>query len=72
MSPKIEKLISEITSLNLLEVSELSQVLKKRLNLPDAPAMPFGGFAMAAPVAQEEEEATPKAVKTNFTVCIHQ
>ncbi|CAH2037074.1 unnamed protein product, partial [Iphiclides podalirius] len=50
------------------EVSELSQVLKKRLNLPDAPMMPMGGFAMAAPVAQEEEDATPKAVKTNFTV----
>lgn len=69
MSPKIEKIVSEITNLNLLEVSELSQVLKKRLNLPDAPVMPMGGFAaMPAPAAQEEEEATPKAVKTSFTV----
>uniref|UniRef100_A0A2A4J5L0 39S ribosomal protein L12, mitochondrial n=1 Tax=Heliothis virescens TaxID=7102 RepID=A0A2A4J5L0_HELVI len=68
VSPKIEKIVSEITTLNLLEVSELSQVLKKRLNLPDAPVMPMGGFAMAAPAAQDEEEATPKAVKTNFTV----
>lgn len=67
-SPKIEKIVADITNLNLLEVSELSQVLKKRLNLPDAPAMPIGGFAMAAPAAQEEEEAVPKAVKTNFTV----
>ncbi|XP_013199626.1 uncharacterized protein LOC106142424 [Amyelois transitella] len=67
VSPKIEKLVADISNLNLLEVSELSQVLKKRLNLPDAPVMPVGGFSMAAP-AQEEEEAAPKAVKTNFTV----
>ncbi|KAL4709075.1 hypothetical protein ACJJTC_013488 [Scirpophaga incertulas] len=67
VSPKIEKIVMDITKLNLLEVSELSQVLKKRLNLPDAPVMPFGGMAMAVPTAQEEEEA-PKAVKTNFTV----
>lgn len=71
MSPKIEKIVSEITNLNLLEVSELSQVLKKRLNLPYTPVMPMGGFAaMAAPAAQEEEEATPKAVKTSFTVLL--
>ncbi|CAK1596486.1 unnamed protein product [Parnassius mnemosyne] len=68
VSPKIEKLVTEITNLNLLEVSELSQILKKRLNLPDAPVMPVGGFSMAAAPPQEEEEAAPKAVKTNFTV----
>ncbi|XP_063361742.1 uncharacterized protein LOC134650740 [Cydia amplana] len=68
-SPKIEKLVAEITTLNLLEVSELSQVLKRRLNLPDAPVMPIGGFAAAAPAA-DEEEAAPKAVKTSFTVKI--
>ncbi|CAH0701024.1 unnamed protein product [Spodoptera exigua] len=68
VSPKIEKIVSEITNLNLLEVSELSQVLKKRLNLPDAPVMPMGGFVAAAPAAQDEEEAAPKAVKTSFTV----
>lgn len=70
VSAKIEKIVSEITNLNLLEVSELSQVLKKRLNLPDAPVMPMGGFAMAAPAAQDEEDAAPKAVKTSFTVNI--
>lgn len=69
VSPKIEKIVADITTLNLLEVSELSQVLKKRLNLPDAPVMPVGGFAMgAAAPAQEEEEAAPKTVKTSFTV----
>lgn len=69
VSAKIEKIVSEITNLNLLEVSELSQVLKKRLNLPDAPVMPMGGFMGVAPAA-EEEDAAPKAVKTSFTVSI--
>lgn len=71
VSPKIEKLVSEITTLNLVEVSELSQVLKKRLNLPDALLMPAGGFAGPSPVsAIEEEEVAPKTVKTSFTVSI--
>lgn len=60
-SPKIEKLVTEITHLNLLEVSELSELLKKRLNLPDAPMTPVGGFA--APSAEEEEAAAPAKVK---------
>lgn len=69
VSPKIDKLVTEISNLNLLEVSELSQVLKKRLNLPDAPLMPSGGFfaGAAAPIV-EEEEVAPKAVKSSFTV----
>lgn len=72
VSPKIEKLVSEITTLNLLEVSELSQVLKKRLNLPDAPLMPVGGFpAGTSTAAIEEEEIAPKAVKTSFTVSFY-
>lgn len=45
VSPKIDKLVTDISALNLLEVAELSEVLKKRLNLPDAPVMPVGGFA---------------------------
>lgn len=66
-SPKIEKLCTEISQLNLLEVSELSTLLKKRLNLPDAPAFPVGGFAAPAP-ADDEEEAAPQKVKSAFTV----
>lgn len=64
-SPKIEKLVTEISQLNLIEVSELSGLLKKRLNLPDAPVMPLGGFIGAAP---KEEEAAPQKVKSLFTV----
>lgn len=47
-SPKIENLVNEITKLNLIEVGELSDLLKKRLNLPDAPLMPVGGFPPVA------------------------
>jgi hypothetical protein len=51
-SLKIENLVNEITKLNLIEVGELSDLLKKRLNLPDAPLMPMGGFS-PVPVAAE-------------------
>lgn len=65
-SAKIEKLVTEISQLNLIEVSELSGLLKKRLNLPDAPAFPVGGFAAAA--SADDEDAAPTAVKSSFTV----
>lgn len=53
-SAKIENLVNEITKLNLIEVGELSDLLKKRLNLPDAPLMPMGGFSpLPVPAAAE-------------------
>jgi hypothetical protein len=53
-SPKIENLVNEITKLNLIEVGELNDLLKKRLNLPDAPLMPMGGFLpVPGPAAAE-------------------
>jgi hypothetical protein len=56
-SPKIENLVNEITKLNLIEVGELSDLLKKRLNLPDAPLMPFGSFpSLPAAAAVEVTE----------------
>ena len=57
--PKIEKIVTEIANLSLIEVSELSELLKKRLNLPDAPVMPMGGFMPAAAAA-----AAPAEVNT--------
>lgn len=48
VDPKIDKIVNDITSLNLIEVAELSDLLKKRLNLPDAPVMPVGGFIAAS------------------------
>jgi large subunit ribosomal protein L7/L12 len=53
-SPKIENLVNEITKLNLIEVGELSDLLKKRLNLPDAPLMPLGGFPLLPAAAAVE------------------
>ncbi|XP_015591161.1 39S ribosomal protein L12, mitochondrial [Cephus cinctus] len=68
VSEKIDKIAKDITALNLIEVAELSSLLKKRLNLPDAPVMPVGGFAVAAKSEEDEEEAVPKQVQTSFTV----
>ncbi|XP_043489706.1 39S ribosomal protein L12, mitochondrial [Polistes fuscatus] len=65
VSAKLDQIAKDIISLNLIEVMELSNLLKKRLNLPDAPVMPVGGFA---PAPKQEEEEAPKAVKTSFTV----
>lgn len=67
-SPKISKLANEISQLSLLECADLSSLLKKQLNLPDAPMMAMGSFAQgpaaAAPVEEEEE----KIVQSLFTV----
>lgn len=47
-------------------MSELNDLLKKRLNLPDAPTFAVG--AVGAQAATEEEDEAPKAVKSTFTV----
>lgn len=71
LSPKIAPLVDTISTLSLLEVSELVQALKSRLNIADVPlaaapaaAAPAGGAAPAAAAAEEEK---PKE-KTIFTV----
>ncbi|XP_050080954.1 uncharacterized protein LOC126568508 [Anopheles maculipalpis] len=71
--PKLVSIVDSIAQLNLLEVSELSTLLKRKLNLPDTAMMPagFGAFAAgagAAPATADEEEAAPKVVKTTFKV----
>jgi len=68
-NPKLMNIVNEISSLNILEVSELSSLLKTTLNLPDTAFMPAAGVMTAAPVQQEdEEEAAPKKVQTSFKV----
>ncbi|XP_072752440.1 large ribosomal subunit protein bL12 [Anoplolepis gracilipes] len=67
VNPKIDKIANDISALNLVEVAQLSDLLKKRLNLPDAPIVPMGGFA-AMSQTEEEEEQIQKRVQTSFTV----
>jgi len=70
INPKLDNIVNQIAGLNILEVSELSSLLKRKLNLPDTAMMPMGGFvAQSAPAqVEEEEEAAPKTVKTSFKV----
>lgn len=70
INPKLDQIVNQISGLNLLEVSELSSLLKKKLNLPDTAMMPMAGFAAgpAAVANEDEEEAAPKKVQTSFKV----
>ncbi|KAF2365120.1 Ribosomal protein L7/L12 [Trinorchestia longiramus] len=66
----IEKIVSDISQLTLLEVADLNAALKERLNIPDAApmaAMPVGAMVAAAPQDQEESEA-PIETQTSFSV----
>lgn len=47
INPKLDNIVNQIAGLNLLEVSELSSLLKSKLNLPETAMMPMGGFAAA-------------------------
>jgi len=68
--PKITRLVDEISRLSLLDVADLNELLKKRLNIPDTPMMGPMSFAAgpAAPAPEEEEAAAPKKVQTSFTL----
>lgn len=73
VNPKLLSIVNDIAKLNLLEVSELSALLKKTLNLPDAPVVAYGAMGAAAGAAAaasptEEEEAAPAKVQTAFTI----
>ncbi|XP_068770277.1 large ribosomal subunit protein bL12m [Struthio camelus] len=73
-SPKVQQLVRDIAGLTLLEVSDLNQLLKETLKIPDVAVMPAGAAgallpAQAAPQEEEEEEMVPvKKEKTHFTV----
>ncbi|XP_044758920.1 39S ribosomal protein L12, mitochondrial [Coccinella septempunctata] len=64
-SEKIEKLFNDISKLNLLEVCELSDLLKKRLNLSDISAVQVAGPAAAS---VDEEDVVPIKAKSSFTI----
>jgi large subunit ribosomal protein L7/L12 len=74
-SPKIQTLVDEIAKLNLIEVSDLNELLRKKLNIKDVPvsyAMPGAGAPVAAKKEEEAEQeaAAPQAVKTSFRLKI--
>lgn len=52
---KIQRIVSDISQLTLIEVAELNQVLKTTLKIPDAPVMAYGAGPAAA-------QAQPKDV----------
>lgn len=73
-SEKILQLVDEIANLTLIDASDLSYLLKKKLGLPDS-AMPYygggvganmGGAASGGASPSAEEEKKPE--KTNFDV----
>lgn len=68
-NPKIQKLVHDISQLSLLEVADLNELLKKTLNIRDAPMMAMGAVSAAPPPKEEEEEAAaPRQEQVSFTV----
>uniref|UniRef100_T1J1G6 39S ribosomal protein L12, mitochondrial n=1 Tax=Strigamia maritima TaxID=126957 RepID=T1J1G6_STRMM len=65
-SPKIHTIVDEISKLTLLQVSELNELLKIRLKIPDAPLVGYG--VAAAPTQSGQKEKEEKVVKSNYTV----
>merc|ERR1712098_739652 len=61
-SPKIEKLVTDISKLTLLEVADLNELLKKTLNIQDVPMMAMGAMPAAAP-KREKVSSTVKLIK---------
>jgi len=66
--PKLVKIVQDISKLTLIEVSDLNELLKKTLNIPDTPMMGSMNFAPTAAAPVEEEEVAPKKVQTSFTL----
>lgn len=66
----IKSIVDQIAGLTLVEVADLNQLLKERLNIQDAPvmAMESGPVASAPAVQEEEEESEKPREKTSFTV----
>ncbi|XP_042208862.1 39S ribosomal protein L12, mitochondrial-like [Homarus americanus] len=67
---KIQSIVSQISHLTLVEVADLNELLKKTLNISDAPVMAYGGMPAPAAAQEEEEEeaAAPAKVQTSFTL----
>lgn len=71
INPKLDSIVTQISSLNLIEVSELSSLLKKKLNIPETSMMmPMmsGSAGNSKSAGEDDEEAAPKKVQTSFKV----
>ena len=68
-SPRIVEMVDEISQMTILEVADLNELLKIKLNIKDVPVMAASAApaAAAAPVEEEVVEAKPRE-KTIFTV----
>jgi large subunit ribosomal protein L7/L12 len=74
--PTVIALADQITQLNLLQVSDLTELIKKRLGITSSPMMGMpmgmpmmGGGGGAAPAAAQPAEAAPPVEeKTEFTL----
>lgn len=51
---KLQRIVNDISQLNLIEVAELNQLLKVTLKIPDAPVMAYGAAPAAAPAQAKE------------------
>ncbi|KAL7633418.1 UNVERIFIED_CONTAM: hypothetical protein RMT77_016289 [Armadillidium vulgare] len=66
---KIKNIVNEISKLSILEVADLNSLLKKTLNISEAPMMAMGAMPLAAQEKEEEESGDTK-VQTCFTLRI--
>ncbi|ELT92717.1 hypothetical protein CAPTEDRAFT_152560 [Capitella teleta] len=55
--PKIHKIVEDISQLTLIEVADLNALLKKTLNIADAPVMSMSAVPNAAGAGASQEEA---------------
>jgi len=66
---KIERIVTDISQLNLLEVAQLNELLKSTLNIADAPMMAMSPAAASPPPDEDEQEAAVSTkVQTSFTL----
>lgn len=69
-SPKVEQIVTEITKLNLLEVAELTNLLKRKLNLPDAPAFGFGPISSTTTTAAAPSPTSSEPIVSFKESCV--
>lgn len=67
-APKIQSLVDDISKLTLMEVADLNELLKKTLNITDAPMMAAAMPAMAGPAKEDDGEEEAKTQQSAFTV----